>query len=601
MTGFWQSLTNQPTFNASSALLLTDGTIMCQSSESKKWWKLKPTISGDYVNGTWSALADSPNGPLYYASAVLRDGKVIIAGGEYEETQGQVWLNAVEIYDPISNNWTSISTPPGFNHIGDAASCLLPDGRFMIGDPKSTNIAIYDPNTNAWTSAASKTSVEETWILLPDETVLTVDCTNHPKTEKYLIAADKWVSAGNSPVELVKGSDIEIGPGMLLPDGRCLFVGATGATALYTPPNIASQPGTWAVGPSFPIVGGKQLGAEDAPGCLLPNGKVLLVVGPITTNFSGPSSFYEFDPITNSLSAVPNPPTSGGATYVGRMLLLPTGQVLFTNGSPNAQIYTPDGAPDPSWKPQITNAPATVRPGFTYTLKGRQINGLSQACIYGDDAMTATNYPIVSIRNNSTGHVFYCRTHDHSTMGLQTGTIIHSTRFTVPSGIEIGPSRICVTANGITSDCRSIGVSNKSWKEIKWEIKENIKAEIDVINRKRVFENKIKDAEIDDFQQFLEDPEWLQSLRLLAERSDEIEGIIRKEAFITAAERPELGNEALSVSAAKEEQRQGERSMTPRSQSKSSIDIDSSTAKEEQRQGERSMTPRSRPKADILK
>jgi hypothetical protein len=601
MAGFWQGLTNQPTFNASTALLLTDGTVMCQSSGTKKWWKLKPDISGDYVNGSWFALADSPNGPLYYASAVLRDGRVIVAGGEYEETQGQVWLNAAEIYDPISNNWTGISTPPGFNEIGDASSCLLPDGRFMIGAPNSSNIAIYDPTTNAWTSAASKTSNEETWVLLPDETVLTVDCIGHPKTEKYLIAADKWVSAGNAPVELVKGSDIEIGPGMLLPDGRCLFVGATGATALYTPPNVASQTGTWTIGPSFPIVGGTQLVAEDAPGCLLPNGKVLLVVGPITPNFSGPSSFYEFDPITNSLAAIANPPNAGGPAFVGRMLLLPTGQVLFTNGSPNAQIYTPDGAPDSAWKPQTTNAPGAVRPGFTYTLEGRQINGQSQACIYGDDAMTATNYPIVSIRNNSTGHIFYCRTHDHSTMGLQTGTIVHSTRFTVPSGIETGPSTLCVTANGITSDCKSIGVSNKRWKEIKWEIKENIKAEFDVIYRKRVFEDKRKDSEIDDLRRFLEDPEWLRSVRLLAERSDEIEEIIRKQAFITEAERPELGNEALAVSASQEEQRQGERSTTPRSRAKSDMGINASASQEEQRQGERSTTPRSRAKSGKLK
>ena len=217
--------------------------------------------------------------------------------------------------------------------------------------------------------------------------------------------------------------------------------------------------------------------------------------------------------------------------------------------------------------------------------------------------MTATNYPIVSIRNDSTGHIFYCRTHDHSTMGLQTGTIIHSTHFTVPSGIETGPSTLCVTANGITSDCRRIGVSNKRWKEIKWEIKENIKAEIEVIYRKRVFEDKRKDSEIDDLRRFLEDPEWLRSVHLLAERSDEIEGIIRKEAFITAAERPELGNEALAVSAAVEaEQRQGERSMTPRSRTKSGIDIDESDAVEaEQRQGERSMTPRSRTKSAMLK
>jgi hypothetical protein len=57
----------------------------------------------------------------------------------------------------------------------------------------------------------------------------------------------------------------------------------------------------------------------------------------------------------------------------------------------------------------------------------------------------------------------------------------------------------------------------------------------------------------------------------------------------------------LGISAAEEEQRQGERSMTPRSRTKSSIDIDSSAAEEEQRQSERSMTPRSRTKADIFK
>jgi Kelch motif len=596
MAGFWQALTNQPTFNASTALLLTNGTVMCQSSGTKKWWKLTPDITGSYVNGSWSPLADSPNGPLYYASAVLRDGRVIVAGGEYEETQGQVWLNAAEIYNPVSNTWVSISTPAGFTQIGDAASCLLPDGRFMIGAPNSSNIAIYDPINNAWTAAAPKTSNEETWVLLPDETVLTVDCIGHPLTQKYLIAADSWVSAGNAPVELVKGSDIEIGPGMLLPDGRCLFVGASGATAVYSPPNVASQPGTWTVGPSFPLSGGVQLVAEDAPGCLLPNGKVLLVVGPTSPAFSGPSSFFEFDPSTNTLAAVLNPPNAGDPAFVGRMLLLPTGQVLFTNGSTDAEVYTPDSAPDPAWKPQITSHPYTVRPGFTYTLRGRQINGLSQACIYGDDAMTATNYPIVTICNNFTGHIFYCRTHDHSTMGLQTGTIIHSTRFTVASGIETGPSTLCVIANGITSDCVSIGVSHKRWKELKWEIKETFKAEIDLISRKRVFEDKSKDAEIDELKRLVEDPEWLRSVRLLAERSDKIEGIIRKESFITKDERPDLGEEALAISAAEEEEESEQKqSKTPRSRARPGTSINTSTGQqEERRRGEQSKTPRSR-------
>lgn len=84
MAGTWTALLHQPTFDASTMLLLTDGTVMCQNSDAFDWWKLTPDQSGDYVNGTWSALADGPNSPLYYASAVLRDGRVFVAGGEYD-------------------------------------------------------------------------------------------------------------------------------------------------------------------------------------------------------------------------------------------------------------------------------------------------------------------------------------------------------------------------------------------------------------------------------------------------------------------------------------------------------------------------------------
>ena len=83
MPGTWGPLAHQPTFGAGTMLLLTDGTVMCQNSDSNQWWKLKPDIAGSYVNGTWSALANGPNSPLYFASAVLRDGRVFVAGGEY--------------------------------------------------------------------------------------------------------------------------------------------------------------------------------------------------------------------------------------------------------------------------------------------------------------------------------------------------------------------------------------------------------------------------------------------------------------------------------------------------------------------------------------
>ena len=71
--------------------------------------------------------------------------------------------------------------------------------------------------------------------------------------------------------------------------------------------------------------------------------------------------------------------------------------------------------------------------------------------MYGDDAQTATNYPLVRVTNSATGHVFYCRTHGHSTMGVATGATPVSTNFDVPLSIESGPSMLEVVANGIAS------------------------------------------------------------------------------------------------------------------------------------------------------
>ena len=58
---------------------------MVADSGCQDWWKLTPDEFGSYVNGTWTQLASLPDGysPLYYASAVLPDGRVIIEGGEY--------------------------------------------------------------------------------------------------------------------------------------------------------------------------------------------------------------------------------------------------------------------------------------------------------------------------------------------------------------------------------------------------------------------------------------------------------------------------------------------------------------------------------------
>ena len=72
---------------------------------------------------------------------------------------------------------------------------------------------------------------------------------------------------------------------------------------------------------------------------------------------------------------------------------------------------------------------------------------------------TATNYPLVRLTNVASGHVMYARTHDHSTMGVATGSALVSTHFDVPLNAEPGATRLEVVANGIASTAVTITVN----------------------------------------------------------------------------------------------------------------------------------------------
>lgn len=450
--GTWTALAQQPTFPVGTMLLLTDGTVMCQSGGSKSWWRLTPDLSGSYINGTWSQLADMHNSRLYYASAVLRDGRVFVAGGEYSDAGSDT--DTAEIYDPATNAWTSIGNP-GWGEIGDAAACLLADGRILAGNLVDSRTAIYDPATNSWSSTGNMAarSNEETWTLLPDGSVVTVSCANHPHAERYIPSTGAWISAGQTPVELVQSSSIEIGPALLLPDGLVFCVGATGHTALYTPPGNSTGTGSWSAGPDFPADGqGRLLKAKDAPGALLPNGRVLCVAGPAAdgaNDWPSPTMFFEFDGA--NLTRIADPPNADQVIYQGRMLLLPTGEVLYGAQTAALYAYQPDPGGDPSWAPTIASVPTSLGLDGTYTLTGTQLNGLSQAVSYGDDAQMATNYPLVRVVGTYSGKVRYLKTVNHSTMAVATGPALVSTQFTVPNDLDLGPYQLSVVANGIAS------------------------------------------------------------------------------------------------------------------------------------------------------
>src|SRR6476646_9757848 len=218
-TGSCTKLTNQPTFITGSANLLTDGTVRVHQYNSNIWWKLTPDINGSYVNGTWAQMAAMQAGyaPLYFANAVLPDGRLLVEGGEYNNLQA-VWTNQGAIYDPVANVWTQVNPPAGWNNIGDSPGIVQPDGVFMMGQGgiSSTKQVLFNPSTLTWTAISntgkSDTYSEEGFALLPNSKILLVDCANIPNSEIYDPATQKWTSAGSTGQALPDAGSLEVGP-----------------------------------------------------------------------------------------------------------------------------------------------------------------------------------------------------------------------------------------------------------------------------------------------------------------------------------------------------------------------------------------------------
>lgn len=452
-----KNLVHQPPDGAFLSFLLTDGTVVVQGNSLTDWWKLTPDQTGNYVNGTWTQLASLPSGyaPDAFTSAVLGDGRLVIVGGEYNFGNFAL-TNKGAIYDPPSNTWTSLGHPKGWNWIGDSPSAVLPNGKLMVGQKLTTKAAVLDPTTLTWKSVPTKGkkdfNAEEGWTLLPDGSILTYDVKDAPNAERYNPTVKQWQNAGSTLVDLhspYQGGCIpyggtkpycppgEVGPGILRPDGTVFATGSgsnggggPGHTAIYTPSS-----NSWTVGPDFP--NGDNAG--DSFAALLPSGNVLVA--------GNSGELYEFD------GTKLNPTVN----FYGSLLNLPSGQILVCGFA--AAVYTPAGTYQPSWQPTIASVPSSVTRGSTYQITGTQFNGLSQAEAFGDEYETNTNYPLVRITNNATGHVFYAKTHNHSTMGVATGSATVSTNFDVPSGMETGASSLEVIANGIPSGAVSITVN----------------------------------------------------------------------------------------------------------------------------------------------
>jgi len=483
----WIPLKNPPSFTPGTMLLESNGTVLVHDEPDtntlgglRPWYKLTPNSKGSYIDGTWSKIAPLPKGyePLYFGSAILPDGRMIVEGGEYNGPNAR-WTNKGAIYNPVTNTWASVAPPPGWTNIGDAASDVLPNGTFMLQQACNTCLtnpeasiddALLNAKTMKWTviPAIGKEDPndEEGWTLEPSGQLLTVEVWALPQAQLFNPGTESWSFAGAMPP---KGNPVnpfpvvELGPQNEIPGGNTFVVGG-GTSTQFVPAkcttNVPTQTalyhfkagtaGTWTAGPMIPAIDGQEMTATDGPGATLPDGNVLFDVSACVYNT--PTHFFLYHASTNTLTQIPDVPNAAKDTsYATRLLDLPNGQVLFDDGSKQMEVYTAGGTPKASWRPSITSVSTKkLLPGSTYKLSGSQLAGLDPGGAYGDDVQQNTNYPLVRITNSATGVVTYARTSGWTSVSVAPGTR-SSTKFTLPPGTPGGTSTLVVVANGIAS------------------------------------------------------------------------------------------------------------------------------------------------------
>jgi hypothetical protein len=416
-------------------VVMVDGTVLGLASGGGVY-ALAPGADGTFEASSWTTLASMHDSRLYYGTQVLPDGRVMVVGGEYGTGNGKG-----EVYDPVANNWGSQFTTPA----ADTETMLLPDGTVYI----AWGSTVWNPSNNSVTAGASYPSGgydEASFVLLPDGSELTVP-DNTTTAYRSIPSTGKFVAAGTIPAGGLYDGKEEIGPGVLLPNGNVFWLGGNGNTALYTPPTNATDPGSWAAGPSIP----GNMCADDAPAAVLRNGHVLFAADKCQNpGWSGPTQFFDYDPTTNLIS-------SGSAAYSGpawhsRMLVLPTGQVLFTTGGAGYLYTAPAATTTPPAIQGIVPVSADV-----YQLLGTNLYGMNQGAAYGDDAQMASNYPLV--RFECGGKVTYARSTGWTPGVVGASTTVETTNFTVPSNVS-GACNLVVVANGVPSAPQPVTVTN---------------------------------------------------------------------------------------------------------------------------------------------
>src|SRR5919202_951469 len=117
----------------------------------------------DPATGRWTQAAPMQTPRAFHTATPLRDGRVLVAGGDIVGGRVPETPSTAEIFDPATGAWTPVA-PRVVARVGHAAA-LLPDGRVLVsggggpaGDGRwefaTATAELFDPGTGRWAPAA---------------------------------------------------------------------------------------------------------------------------------------------------------------------------------------------------------------------------------------------------------------------------------------------------------------------------------------------------------------------------------------------------------------------------------------------------------------
>lgn len=289
-------------------------------------------ITPPQPSNTWRSVGPMTTERTQHTSTLLNDGRVLITGGLKGSGQTSTFLNSAEVFDPLTNTFSSV----GNLNISRAfhAATLLNDGRVLItgGSSDGNNFLntaeIFNPSTNTFTLISNMNEARffHTANLLDSGKVLIAGGVNGQpvKSTEIFDPSTNTFSPGSDMIE--KRSHHASAK---LNDGRVLLVNGLQADSL-TPVEIYDPAANSFTSATSSV---EQLGLSVNT---LPNGKVLIEGSKLFNQPQGLAAEI-FDPVNNAFVEIG--PMLILGTARDSSVLLNSGEVLFVGENIKAQLF----------------------------------------------------------------------------------------------------------------------------------------------------------------------------------------------------------------------------------------------------------------------